>query len=110
PQPVADAWVEARSHVQDPAHRAPGADDNRAGNDCLGGKDRRLRLIDDGLAGHRPGCSGVVERERSALNVVWLELLVAGALDEVVERPDQVGEADRKSTRLNSSHGSISYA
>src|SRR3712207_7367147 len=55
-------------------------------------EDRHLRLVDHRRRDDRAVAAGVGDRERSAAHLVGREL------------------ADRKSTRLNSSHANISYA
>src|SRR5882762_3835472 len=90
---VDDAMVEAQAHVHHVPHRDAVADDDGATDDRLGGEDRRLRLIDDRLAGDRPRRARVVERERAALHIVRLQLFVARALDEVIEGAYELGEA-----------------
>src|SRR5882762_4860701 len=62
--PVDDAMVEAQAHVHHVPHRDAVSDDDWATDDRLSGEDRRLRLIDDRLAGDRPRGARVVERER----------------------------------------------
>src|SRR5438128_12047176 len=49
-----------------------------------------------------------VERVRDLAEDIELKLLVGGMASMTVTAPSSV--SDRKSTRLNSSHGSISYA
>ena len=69
-------------------------DHDRPLHDRFGGEDGGLWLVDDGLARDRAGGAGVVERERPALHVVRLQLLGACAVDEVVDGPHQVREAE----------------
>src|SRR5207245_9631384 len=61
----------------------------------------------DGLARDRKG-----ERERGAASglAVHTDVATVSPDDRVHHRQAQPRSADRKSTRLNSSHGSISYA
>src|SRR5262252_4034731 len=61
--PIDDPVVEGEAHVHHVPDRDPIANHDRSTHDRLGREDGRLRLVDDRLAGHRPGGAGVVKRK-----------------------------------------------
>src|SRR5207249_1687285 len=85
---IDDPVVEAETHVHDVADRNRILNYNRALDDRFSGQDRRLGMIDDGLAPDRAGGAGVVQREWSILDVVpWRALKLSFSASRYRTRP-----------------------
>src|SRR3712207_8433383 len=71
--------------------------------------DRRVGAVEDAAAAAGGERGAVASRREALARRLDADELDALVLDEAGEHADRVG-ADRKSTRLNSSHANISYA
>src|SRR5699024_12536917 len=99
-----------RCHSQHAALRAPHSFPTRRSSDLRVTEVLRNEIID----GHRQPGEKLVERnlatELGVSRVPIREALKKLASEELDEPPEHLVHGDRKSTRLNSSHVSISYA